>query len=234
MPSFIWDIATAAYRNLQGGSQVFISDPREMIKHLAIRCSAPLYGNGRSANPASRVNTQNPDGSITVGNDRELALPAYRQARLDAIAIATAAGNTYARGVDAEGNYADCTMFVGDMVINTLDPLFPARGSATQYAYLTNPVNGWTNVGATTNYAPEEYMTGDLLITLPPFEGHHVILWIGDHDGMAEVMADASRITPRDSGMGLRNPTLRVSLFTATKSTDSAGRTYGVYRYTGR
>ena len=136
--------------------------------------------------------------------------------------------------MDAEGNYADCTMFVGDMVINTLDPLFPARGSATQYAYLTNPANGWTNVGATTNYAPEEYMTGDLLITLPPFEGHHVILWIGEHDGMTEVMADASRITPRDSGMGLRNPTLRVSLFTATKSTDSAGRTYGVYRYTGR
>lgn len=233
MPSFIWDASTSVYQNLQNGNHTPI-DQRERIKHLAILCSEPLSGNGNSANPASRVNTLNDDGSITLGNDQEKALPAYRQARLDAIAIATAAGNIYRLGEDKEGNYADCTMFVGDMVINTLDPLFPARTSATQYGYLTDPTNGWVNIGGTTSYNPGGYLTGDLLMTLPPDPGDHIILWIGDYDGKTGVIADAARITPRDSGMGLRNPTLRVSLFTSTNSTDNSGRTYGVYRYVGR
>lgn len=190
---------------------------------LALELAAPLYGDGKRPDPASFVNR---DGVIR--DDQELASSDYIAKRSEAIRSADEAGNPYLPETKRL-RYANCSQFLGTVIINTIDPMYPGSLTKDQYPYVQNPNNGWEKVGTSEDYAPDDYQPGDVFLTRG---AGHTFMWIGEHDGFDDVIVEAA-YAPEDSPQ-LRLPSLRRYVVDKDTGVDGAGRAYDVWRFVGR
>lgn len=186
-------------------------------KSLAIDLAYPLYKDGTVPPPVSRTG----GGSRDIGQ----ASPWYYMARQRSNELGGAAGAENLAPGDEQ--FAAASAFVGTVVQNTIDAGFPGLMIKKQRLYLADPDNGWVKVGSTEKYSPSSYEPGDVLITRD--SNSAVMIWIGNHGGRKNVIADAAH-GKRDS-KDARLPGLRIS--NLTKSGDPDGRQYDVYRYAG-
>lgn len=208
---------------------VVASDPAPEVDEAvnqAIALSFPLHESGRKADPRAFVNRND-----TVRSDRDEASGDYRQARLDAIAAGTQAGNEYLPE-DKRTRYAHCSQYIGTVMLNSIDTGFPANLTKSQNEYMNDPsrgwINGWVKVGATEDYDPELYRPGDIFLTRG---AGHVFMWIGEHDGQEDIVSDAS-LRLRES-KNLRLPSLRKSPIDERTGADQRDRPYDIWRYVG-
>ncbi|MFT3942705.1 MAG: hypothetical protein QM705_02610 [Ancrocorticia sp.] len=186
-------------------------------KNLAIDLAFPLEKKGKKA----------PYVSYTGGGRRELGQtsPWYYMARQRASELGAAAGAENLAPLD--GQFAAASGFVSTVVQNTIDARFPGLMIKKQRDYLADPDNGWIKVGSTEKYKPASYQPGDVLITRD--SNSAVMMWIGEHSGFTNVIADAAH--GKRNSKTARLPGLRVS--NLSKSGDPSGRHYDVYRYVG-
>ena len=198
---------------------------------LAVSLSYPLYepyqGNGTQSHP--RAYTGGGD------NDQGLVHSSYIQARERAIEMTANAWNSSVPLPDRA--WANCSAFTATIINNTLDPNFPSNLVRNQYAYINKPENGWVKVGSAADYSPEKYEPGDIFITngggisaLPGGGGGHTFMWIGDHAGFTDVVAEAS--FGRKGSKVAKLPVLHIN--TVTDGTDKQGRNYEVWRFVGK
>ena len=198
---------------------------------LAISLSYPLYG------PSKEYGEKSHPYAYTGGgdNDQKLVSSSYKQARDRAIAMTANTWNSSRPLRDR--SWANCSAFTGTVINNTLDPNFPSNLVRNQYAYINKPENGWVNIGSAANYRPEKYEPGDIFISnggglssLPDEEGGHTFIWIGDYNGLKEVIAESSYGSEGSTGAKL--PVLRINAL--KDGTDSRGRDYEVWRFIGK
>lgn len=198
---------------------------------LAISLSYPLYG------PSKDYGEKSHPYAFTGGgdNDESLVRSSYKMARARAIELTKNVWNLSKPLEDR--SWANCSAFTGTVINNTLDPNFPSNLVRNQYAYINKPENGWVKVGAAANYRPEKYKPGDIFITnggglssLPDEQGGHTFIWIGDYNGLKEVIAEAA--FGSESSHGAKLPVLRINAL--KDGTDSRGREYEVRRFNGK
>lgn len=166
--------------------------------------------------------------------DEEKLYSSYRQARESSRQAHFDANST--RNAPRMSGWADCGGYVATIVKNTVDPHFPWLLTNDQKSYLENSANGWTKVGDTQNYKPQDYQTGDVMIT----EGH-IMFWVGKWQGFDDVVNDASfsrnesKLSGRMPGFresGLKNGTSKIN--GKDGKVDSYNRHYEVYRFSER
>lgn len=189
---------------------------------LAIRLATPLGPKGK-ADPKSFVNR----GDV-VRDDRDLAGAYYRTERNNAIRVASAAGNPFLPEEDRR-RYAHCSQYMSTVILNTIDPMYPGDLTAHQYPYMKNPANGWVQVGTSESYDPSTYKPGDVFLTRGP---GHTFMWIGEHGGYSDVVAEAS-FAAEDSAQ-LKLPSLKRYSINTNTGIDGDGRAYDVWRFVGR
>jgi hypothetical protein len=260
MPSFIWDAATQHYRNLHPKRAPEPINYSELIKQTAISYSFPLAVNGNS-HPEYRVNvTTNPNNTVNyvknssqniwtyrqappgtlVGDIAKAAdmLPVYFSGKQTAKDTAQALGIPYLAKL-TRSNYANCSSFTGAVIVNSVDPYFPAINSTNyQHAYVTYSTK-WDKVGDSRNYKTEKatYRPGDIFLT-PPESGGHTYMWIGTHadpNGTVydDIVAEASWAATWSTALLL--PRLhRISSAIRTNGVDGTNRWYEVWRYNGK
>lgn len=194
---------------------------------LAISLSYPLYKNGTAQHPGSKI----PGGPI----DQELASDLYKQVRKDAWAKSVKYGSR-APAWYAEG-YANCSAFTGmaTIIAEGGDPTFPGFHTNRQLDYVSDPANGWVRVADGSNYKEKQLEPGDLFITENEPAGvmGHTWMWIGEHEGVPNVVSQASYASAASGAKALL-PELQIDpLRTSTTGKDKSGRSYGVWRWTG-
>ncbi len=185
------------------------------VQRLAIDLAFPLYEQGTAAAPMS----------YTGGGNRDIGQtsPWYYMARQRANELGKAAGADNLAPDDEQ--FAGASAFVGTVIENTVDARFPGTSVEAQRAYLADPANNWIKVGSTEDYAPTSYEPGDVLITRD--SNTAAMIWIGDHAGVKNVIADAARGKRNSKNAHL--PALRAS--DLSTSGDASGEQYDVYRY---
>ncbi|QZY53123.1 hypothetical protein [Leucobacter tenebrionis] len=189
---------------------------------LAVSVSYPLYKGGRKADPRA----------FTGGGpvDAEMASENYKKLKKDAYEIAKKAGSELPPWPDE--SYANCSAFTGAVVIATIDPEFPGNLVRDQREYMSDPFSGWRKVGDSSDYRQEDLLPGDLFLTPKGTRLAHTWMWIGEHDGVENVVAQAAYGSEGNSGARL--PSLQIDpLQNSDDGTDGMGRSYEIWRYVG-
>ncbi|QZY52263.1 FG-GAP repeat domain-containing protein [Leucobacter tenebrionis] len=196
---------------------------------LAVSLSFPLYGTGTAYGKKSHPDSFTGGGSL----DRPRVHKSYQQARTRAVGLTKGTGNI---SMPRDDRYwANCSSFTATVVNNTLDPSFPSNLTLNQWHYVTKPQNGWKKIGTTADYRPQDYKAGDIFLTRP-FKlangkaSGHTFMWVGDHGGLKEVVAEASY--GGEGSKTARMPALHVNALKTEK--DRTGRSYDVWRFVGK
>lgn len=190
------------------------------VKELAISMCYDLYNNGNSHNPLSETN---------IRNDMDAIVPGYRSARTRALEISRKNRLPTSTPEDHPLSYAHCSRFSGTLILNTIDPFFAADLTMWQNDFMNAYMNGWVQVGNGEYYDPSWCKPGDVWITRDP---GHVFVWIGDHGGYNDVIAEAAF-----NGMETdrsRVGSMRRFYLNPTTGRDGSGRPYSAWRFVGR
>lgn len=196
------------------------ADFRGVVPLMLSMCY-PLYGDGTQADPRALT---------YPGNDIDAALPGYRAARARAIRIAMQNRVTYPPPGDTRVGYSHCSRFSGTVIINTLDPLFAADYTLWQNQYMADYRNGWVQVGSGETYDPSWCRPGDVWITR---EQGHVFVWLGQHGGHQDVIAEAAFNGINGEYGYSRVGSLR-RYYLDANGQDHIGRPYSAWRFVGR
>lgn len=188
------------------------------LVNLAISCSYPLYGDGKSHDPRA---------NIPAKDDLTVVLPAMRKARMAAIKKSHEVFDHMPVVGDINGGYAHCSRTAGTWIRLTTDGTMPGDWTEWQNAYFEDWTNGWRKVMSSSTYDITKAMPGDVWVTDGP---GHVFIWIGEHGGHSDVIAEAS-------WWGWNNPGSRVASlrrYAIDGIADNQNRHYGCWRYFGK
>lgn len=115
------------------------------------------------------------------------------------------------------------------MILSSFDPMFPGNLTETQNAYMQDPSSGWTRVGTSETYNPDDYQPGDIFLTRG---AGHTFMWIGNYHGKNDIIAQASWAPKKSKHLLL--PALMRYAVNEDTGLDGLGRAYDVWRFTGR
>lgn len=185
---------------------------------LATTLAYPTYQDGEEIHPAAYTG----GGQV----DQTLASDSYTAAKVRANQKATQANNPISPAT--KRNFADCGAFVATVIINTIDPDFPGLLVRKQQAYLEDPGNGWDKVASKSNFDPDTLKPGDLFVAVQDEVADHTWIWLGEHDGKKNLIAQAS-YGPEGSRLA-HLPALKTIPIDPGQP-DSLNRYYDVWRY---
>lgn len=221
---YVWLAYSTDYTEPPQGPEGMISEEYadfRGFKPLVESMCWPLYNNGKSADPRSLCH---PD------DDRESATLGFRSARARAIKLAIKNRTPIPPPGEVSHGYSHCSRFAGTLILNTIDPLITADYTLWQNEYLENPHNGWIQVGSSEYYDPSWCKPGDIWLTR---EAGHVFVWVGDHGGYNDVIAEGA-FNGLDEKYGKsRTGSLRRH-YVNNATGDNIGRHYSVWRYRGK
>lgn len=208
--------------------RVPLEKARRAAADVALNISHPMNSDGTRSFRLTRLGDR---------LDIDATTPASREHRAVAMRIANIVGNAVPPK-DEEFWFAHCSRWVGPIINTTIDPRFPADWTKMQIAYLRNVDNGWVRMG-TGLLSDEEMLSGDVVITDEWSPSGHVVMWVGNHGGYADVVTEAvyggltrGILHPASKVGGLRRARGPVVLIDGS-GRDKNGRVYSTWRYYG-